>query len=181
MHFKLQTLERISSRLNPLHSNEYYRDYINHVKQIHLYKDPKASVGIVLTILLICFQSMRHLNLSISSSTLSEHSLVVQYNPTYILMGNNLYNIVWLCLGLITVLFFLKLFFKVDYRLCQLLDRILFSPAKEIFTISSNYQMPQMKSGECILTVRRFAYHLVNIFHVFVLVACKYKIGLATI
>src|SRR5699024_6121261 len=84
----------------PIRNLNYFHEYLNILDQLERNQNKRKLWQVCLIAYPTLFQSIRHAYLAVMSSTLSDYDLVIQYNPTYIALGNNLYNILWMTIGL---------------------------------------------------------------------------------
>lgn len=114
----------------PCFGPQLYHSYFTTSEAIAIHRKVGPTVKYSVVIILLAVQSLHHLYL-VLASPLPTASSIVQYNVSYLFLRNDIFNIVWLLLALLSGMFYYNLYFRINYRVHQILYAIMFDPMEK--------------------------------------------------
>ena len=154
--------------LIPIQSLNYYNHYFTYFPN----KTKRQLCQITVSMLLVLYQSLRHIYLMIYSVSLSDFELLLLYDPNYIAIYNNVFNIVWFLAGIITCKYFQMTYFNMDCKILTMLKQLM------TCKINANNQSAKLKETSHFKRIQKVALILPNIFLIPIILSRKYMFGI---
>ena len=118
---------------NKFSIKSYFQGYLNDVEQIHLKHNVLIILKHLTAIFFILLEMLIHAVQSQNAGSIDDQ--IRSFNMAHLVMGNNLFNTVWIFIGTMTVIIMVKIYFLFNWNIHNLLKRLL-NKERNVFLFS---------------------------------------------